>query len=209
MRGADTVRRVVEECARLGIGQLTLYSFSSENWKRPKREINPLLRLIGRVIDRELQSLHENGVRLVHIGSLEPLSDALRKRIERAVELTKDNDTLTVCVAFNYGARAEIVEAARRMIREGMPPEGVTEQSFSAHLDTAVLPDPDLVIRTAGEQRLSDFLLWESAYAELFFTSVRWPDFGAADFAAALEEFHRRERRFGGLPAPARTATHS
>jgi undecaprenyl diphosphate synthase len=197
--GTENLRRLLKVFVERRVKYLTLYAFSTENWKRPKREINPLLRLIGRVIDRELQSLHENGVRLVHIGSLEPLSDDLRGRIERAVELTKDNDTLTVCVAFNYGARAEIVDAVRRVIRAGAKPEDVTEQSFAACLDTAGLPDPDLVIRTAGEMRLSNFLLWQAAYAEFYFTPVYWPDFDEAEVDKALLAYSQRVRNFGGL----------
>jgi undecaprenyl diphosphate synthase len=188
---------------------LTLYAFSTENWKRPKREINPLLHLIGRVIDRELKSLHENGVRLVHIGSLEPLSEDLRNRICRAIELTKDNDRLTVCVAFNYGSRAEIVEAARRMIEDGVAPEDVTEQSFASYLNTAGLPDPDLVIRTAGEMRLSNFLLWQSAYAELYVTPVYWPDFDETEVDKALLAYSQRVRNFGGLNGASANGTKS
>jgi len=197
--GTENLRRLLRVFVERRVKYLTLYAFSTENWKRPKREINPLLRLIGRVIDRELQSLHENGVRLVHIGSLEPLSDDLRGRIERAVELTKDNDTLTVCVAFNYGARAEIVDAVRRVISAGVKPEDVTEQSFADYLDTAGLPDPDLVIRTAGEMRLSNFLLWQAAYAEFYFTPVYWPDFDEAEVDKALLAYSQRVRNFGGL----------
>jgi len=197
--GTENLRRLLKVFAERRVQYLTLYAFSTENWKRPKREINPLLRLIGRVIDRELQSLHENGVRLVHIGSLEPLSDDLRGRICRAIELTKDNDTLTVCVAFNYGARAEIVEAARRLIRDGVAPEDVTEESFAGHLSTAGLPDPDLVIRTAGEMRLSNFLLWQAAYAEFYSTPVYWPDFDETEVDKALLAYSQRVRNFGGL----------
>jgi undecaprenyl diphosphate synthase len=197
--GTENLRRLLKVFAERGVKYLTLFAFSTENWKRPKREINPLLHLIGRVIDRELQSLHENGVRLVHIGSLERLSDDLRGRICRAIELTKDNDRLTVCVAFNYGARAEIVDAARRLIREGVAPEDVTEQSFAGYLGTANLPDPDLVIRTAGELRLSNFLLWQSAYAEFYSTPVYWPDFDETEVDKALLAYSQRIRNFGGL----------
>jgi undecaprenyl diphosphate synthase len=197
--GTENLRRLLKVFVERGVKYVTLYAFSTENWKRPKREINPLLRLIGRVIDRELQSLHENGVRLVHIGSLDPLSDDLRGRICRAMELTKDNSTLTVCVAFNYGSRAEIADAARRMIQDGVAPEDVTEQSFAAYLNTAGLPDPDLVIRTAGEMRLSNFLLWQSAYAEFYATPVYWPDFDEAEVDKALQAYSQRVRNFGGL----------
>jgi undecaprenyl diphosphate synthase len=197
--GTENLRRLLQVFAERGVKYVTLYAFSTENWKRPKREINPLLRLIGRVIDRELSALHENGVRLLHIGSLDPLSDDLRKRIHRAIELTKDNDRLTVCVAFNYGARAEIVDAARRMVREGVAPEEITEQSFASYLGTAGIPDPDLVIRTAGEMRLSNFLLWQSAYAEFYSTPVYWPDFDEAEVDKALLAYSQRVRNFGGL----------
>jgi undecaprenyl diphosphate synthase len=196
--GTENLRPLLQACAERGVKYVTLFAFSTENWKRPRREINPLLRLIGRVIDRELNALHENGVRLVHIGSLEPLSDDLRQRVERAIELTKGNERLTVCVAFNYGSRAEIVDAARRLVSAGVAAEEVTEQSFEGYLNTAGLPDPDLVIRTAGEMRLSNFLLWQAAYAEFYATSVYWPDFDEAEIDRALQAYSQRVRRFGG-----------
>jgi undecaprenyl diphosphate synthase len=196
--GTENLRPLLQAFAERGVRYVTLFAFSTENWKRPKREINPLLRLIGRVIDRELQALHENGVRLVHIGSLEPLSDDLRRRVERAIELTKDNDELTVCVAFNYGSRAEIVNAARRAIAAGISPEALTEETFAGFLNTAGLPDPDLVIRTAGEMRLSNFLLWQAAYAEFYATPAYWPDFDEAEVDKALTAYAQRVRRFGG-----------
>jgi undecaprenyl diphosphate synthase len=197
--GTENLRRLLKVFAERKVKYLTLFAFSTENWKRPKREINPLLRLIGHVIDRELQSLHENGVRLVHIGSLEPLSDDLRNRICRAIEQTKDNDRLTVCVAFNYGSRAEIVDATRRMLRDGIAPEDIDEETFAGYLNTAGIPDPDLVIRTAGEMRLSNFLLWQSAYAEFYSTAVYWPDFDEAEVDKALLAYSQRVRNFGGL----------
>jgi undecaprenyl diphosphate synthase len=196
--GTENLRPLLQAFAERGVSYITLFAFSTENWKRPKREINPLLRLIGRVIDKELQALHENGVKLVHIGSLEPLSNDLRGRIERAIELTKDNDRLTVCVAFNYGSRAEIVDAARRAIESGMRAEDLTEERFGQLLNTAGMPDPDLVIRTAGEMRLSNFLLWQAAYAEFYATPVYWPDFDEAEIDRALEAYSQRVRRFGG-----------
>jgi undecaprenyl diphosphate synthase len=197
--GTENLRPILQAFAERGVKYLTLFAFSTENWRRPKREVNPLLRLIGRVIDRELRALHENGVRLVHIGSLDPLSDDLRTRIQNAIDLTKDNDRLTVCVAFNYGSRAEIVDAARRMLKDGVAPESVTEETFASYLGTAGLPDPDLVIRTAGEMRLSNFLLWQAAYAEFYSTPVYWPDFNEAEVDRALEAYSRRVRNFGGL----------
>jgi len=198
--GTENIRRLLQAFAERGVQYITLFAFSTENWKRPKREIYPLLRLIGRVIDRELNALHENGVRLVHIGSLDPLSEDLRQRIVRAIELTKDNRRLVVCVAFNYGSRAEIVEAVRRIVREGVACDRLDEATFGEYLGTAGLPDPDLVIRTAGEMRLSNFLLWQAAYAEFYSTPVYWPDFDEAEVDRALEAYARRVRRFGGLP---------
>jgi undecaprenyl diphosphate synthase len=196
--GTENLRRLLQAFTERGVRYVTLFAFSTENWKRPKREINPLLRLIGRVIDHELTALHESGVRLVQIGSLEPLSDDLRNRILKAIELTRDNDRLTVCVAFNYGARAEIVDAARRLVRDGVSPDELTEETFEGYLSTAGLPDPDLVIRTAGEMRLSNFLLWQAAYAEFYSTPVYWPDFDEAEVDRALEAYSQRVRRFGG-----------
>jgi undecaprenyl diphosphate synthase len=196
--GTENLRPLLQAFAERGVQYVTLFAFSTENWKRPKREINPLLRLIGRVIDRELNALHENGVRLVHIGSLAPLSDDLRHRVEKAIEITKDNTSLTVCVAFNYGSRAEIVDAARRAVSAGVSPEELTEEKFEGFLSTAGLPDPDLVIRTAGEMRLSNFLLWQAAYAEFYSTPVYWPDFDEAEIDRALEAYSQRIRRFGG-----------
>jgi undecaprenyl diphosphate synthase len=200
--GTENLRRLIRAFAEREVQFLTLFAFSTENWRRPKREINPLLRLIGRVLDRELSALHENGVRLVHIGNLEPLSDDLRRRICNAVELTKNNTRLTVCVAFNYGSRAEIVEAVRRAVREGLDPEDITEESFDRLLGTAGMPEPDLVIRTAGEMRLSNFLLWQAAYAEFYATPVYWPDFDEAEIDRALAAYGQRVRRFGGLEGP-------
>jgi undecaprenyl diphosphate synthase len=197
--GTENIRRVITAFAERNIRYLTLFAFSTENWARPKREVNALLRLVGRVIDRELSALHEQGVRLLHLGSLEPLSADLRRRIEDAIALTKDNTGLTVCVAFNYGGRAEIVEAVRRMLRDGLRPEEVDEASFACYLNVHGLPDPDLVIRTAGEMRLSNFLIWQAAYAEYYFTPVYWPDFDEAEIDSALAAYGQRERRFGGL----------
>jgi undecaprenyl diphosphate synthase len=197
--GTENIRTVIRAFAERDVKYLTLYAFSTENWKRPRSEINPLMRLLGRVLDRELKSLHENGVRLLHIGNLEPLPADLKRRVCAAIELTKDNTGITVSVAFNYGGRAEIVEAARRAIQAGVRPEDLTEESFSSYLDTKGLPDPDLVVRTAGEMRLSNFLLWQAAYAEFYATPVYWPDFGIEEVERALDAYAQRGRRFGGL----------
>jgi undecaprenyl diphosphate synthase len=157
------------------------------------------MRLIGRVIEKELKALNEGNVRLVHIGTLDPLPSELQKRVIQAIELTKDNTGLTVCVAFNYGGRAELVEATRRILAAGLKPEEVDEESFARFLDTKEIPDPDLVVRTAGEMRLSNFLIWQAAYAEYYSTPVYWPDFDETQIDLALDAYAARGRRFGGL----------
>ncbi len=197
--GAENIRRVIETLALYEVPVLTLFAFSTENWVRPRREVNALIRLIGHFIDRELKQLHENGVRLHHMGSLDPLSSDLRRRVEEAMELTKDNDRITVNVAFNYGGRMEILEAIRHIIEDGVPAERIDEELFATYLETDGLPDADLVIRTAGEQRLSNFLLWQTAYAEYYTTPVYWPDFNVDEIERALIEFSHRQRRFGGV----------
>ena len=197
--GTENLRRIIRAFGERNVQYLTLFAFSTENWSRPRREVNALLRLVGGVIDRELRSLHENNVRLKHLGSLEPLSPDLQRRVQEAVEMTRDNTGITVCVAFNYGGRAEILEAARRMMRDGVSPEQLDETTFASYLDTRDVPDPDLVIRTAGEHRLSNFLIWQSVYAEFYFTPRYWPDFDEAEVDRALEAYAQRVRRFGGL----------
>ena len=197
--GTENIRRAIETLARYQVPVLTLYAFSTENWSRPKREVQALIRLIGHFIDRELKALDENGVRLRHLGNLEPLSPDLRRRVEQAIEQTKDNDRIIVNVAFNYGGRAEIVEAVQRIVRDGVPADRIDEELISSYLSTAGLPDADLIIRTAGEQRLSNFLLWQSAYAEYYSTPTYWPDFGAEEIERALIAFSQRQRRFGGV----------
>jgi undecaprenyl diphosphate synthase len=157
---------------------------------------------VGRVINREINALHKNGVRLRHIGRLDPLSPRLQKKVQEAIELTKDNQRMTVSVAFNYGGRAEIVDAVRRIVADGLPAERIDEEVFRSYLYTAGLPDPDLIIRTAGELRLSNFLIWQSAYSEYYFTPTYWPDFGAAEIDQALEAYGQRQRRFGLVRPP-------
>ena len=197
--GTENIRTVIKAFAERHVDYLTLFAFSTENWKRPKTEINPLMRLVGRVLDRELKSLHENGVRLLHLGSLDPLPADLQRRVCEAIALTKDNTGITVSVAFNYGGRAEIVDAVKRVMEAGLKPEELTEEAFDCYLDTHGLPDPDLVIRTAGEMRLSNFLIWQAAYAEYYSTEVYWPDFGVEEVQRALDAYAQRGRRFGGL----------
>ena len=197
--GTENIRQVIRTFAEKGVSYLTLFAFSTENWKRPKREVNPLLRLVGRVIDRELAALHESNVRLLHLGSLDPLSFDLQRRVRDAIELTRNNTGLTVCVAFNYGGRAEIVDAIKRLVEDGVAADAIDEALFGRYLNTNRLPDPDLVIRTAGEMRLSNFLIWQAAYAEYYFTPVYWPDFDQHEVECALQAYAERDRRFGGL----------
>ncbi len=197
--GTENIRRVIECFARHGVKYLTLYAFSTENWSRPEEEVQGLMEILKEVLDREVENLHRQGARLLHIGNLEVLDPDLQAAVRRAIHLTRANDRITVAVAFNYGGRAEILEAVRRIIAAGVRPEEVTEELFARYLHTAGLPDPDLIIRTAGEQRLSNFLIWQAAYAEYYFTPVLWPDFDEAEVARALEAYARRERRFGGL----------
>jgi undecaprenyl diphosphate synthase len=197
--GTENIRRIIESCAEFGVGVLTLYAFSTENWRRPDAEVNGLMMILGEVIERETVKLHEKGVQLRHIGSLEGVPAGLRQRVEYAVNLTRANSRLAVNVAFNYGGRAEIIDAVRRMIADGVQPEAVTEELIGSYLQTSGLPDPDLVIRTAGELRVSNFLLWQGAYAEFWSTPCYWPDFDRAELQRALSDFGRRHRRFGSL----------
>jgi undecaprenyl diphosphate synthase len=201
--GVEPVRSAVETCARLGIRVLTLYAFSTENWKRPRAEVNMLWRLLRVYLRRELGSLLKNDVRLRAIGRLEALPAAARTELLEAVAATAPNRGLIVNLAINYSGRAELVDAVNRLLQSGAR---VTEEAIAAHLYTAGLPDPDLLIRTSGEMRISNFLLWQIAYAELYVTSTLWPDFTRADLLRAVLEFQRRERRFGGLPAAAQAA---
>jgi len=199
--GTENVRRIAEACREHGVRILTLYAFSTENWKRPEDEVGGLMSLLSQVVERELDSLQRHGVRLRHLGTLQGLPAKLQEKIRYAVDATAENDKWYINIAINYGGRREIVDAVRRMIRDGMAPEDVTEETLSRYLYTAGLPDPDLVIRTAGEMRLSNFLIWQSAYSEYFSTPTYWPDFGPEEFYEALAAYARRTRKFGGLPA--------
>ena len=199
--GVANIRRVVEVCAKLGVKYLTLYAFSTENWRRPRVEVTGLMRLLSQAVERETDVLHRAGVRLNHLGKVEGLSPRQQREVQRALELTKDNTGLVLSVAFNYGGRDEIVQAVRRILQDGVEPEKVDETLFSRYLYTADLPDPDLIIRTAGEMRLSNFLIWQAAYSEYYSTSVFWPDFNEGEVVLALEAYSQRQRRFGGLGA--------
>ncbi len=197
--GTENIRRIIQAFGERGVEVLTLYAFSTENWTRPRREVSALMRLIPRVINREIKELHRNGVRLVHIGRLDPLEPKIRAKVEQAIELTKDNDRMIVALAFNYGGRDEILDALQRIISDRVKPERINETLFSSYLYTSEIGDPDLVVRTAGEMRLSNFLLWQSAYAEFYATPTYWPDFDEAEIDRALAAYARRERRFGGV----------
>jgi undecaprenyl diphosphate synthase len=205
LKGVEALRRLVRDAGEVGIRILTIYSFSVENWTRPPDEISELMRLLKRFIRNDLAELHGSGVRVRVIGDRSDLDPEIRRLLVEAEELTRANDSMTLVVAFNYGARQEIVRAARALAvsaaRGEIAPSDVTIDAFAAQLDTAGIPDPDLVIRTSGEQRLSNFLLWQAAYAELVFLPVLWPDFNRDWLEAALAEYARRERRFGGVVA--------
>lgn len=198
--GTENLRRVIEACVEFGVKYLTLYAFSTENWGRPMEEVMGLMRILEDVIDRELEELHKQGTRLRHIGRLDRLKPSLRQKVLDAIEYTKDNDRLILCVAFNYGGRDEIVCAIQHMLEDGVNPVDVNAELVSKYLFTAGVPDPDLIIRTSGELRGSNFLIWQGAYSEWYFTPTYWPDFGKDELALALEEYKHRHRRYGHVP---------
>ena len=196
--GARALRRAVEGSIRLGVESLAVYAFSTENWARPSEEVDALMELFAETIDRELPELAREGVRTRFVGRRDRASAELRRKMAVLEEQTAANERLQLWIAFDYGGRAEIVEAARRLIASGVEPADVDEESFARRLYAPEMPDPDLLIRTSGELRISNFLLWQLAYAELVFVDTLWPDFGEADLQAALEDYVRRRRRFGG-----------
>jgi undecaprenyl diphosphate synthase len=204
-RGVEALRKTVRAASELGISVLTIFSFSSENWSRPQSEIRDLLALLRRFIRNDLADLHKSNVHVRVIGEREDLPTDIRALLEEAEDLTKHNDGLMLVVAFNYGARQEIARAARRLaleVLEGrLSADDITPDLLARHLDQPDLPDPDVIIRTSGEQRLSNFLLWQAAYSELVFVPIYWPDFDRAALEGAIAEYRRRERRFGGLIA--------
>jgi len=195
--GMENIRRVIEGCTDFGVQMLTIYAFSTENWQRPPEEVQGLMRILEEVIDERTQEFYEKGVRLNHLGRLEGLAEALQRKVRYAVELTRENSKFVLNIAFNYGGRAEIVDAARRLLAEGVDAATLDEATFSRYLYTAGLPDPDLIIRTAGEMRLSNFLIWQTAYAEYYSTPTFWPDFDKQELYQALLAYSQRERRFG------------
>ena len=197
--GTKNLRRVIRAAANAGIKHLTFYAFSTENWSRPEEEVGGLMGLLGEFIETETPELHKEGARLLHIGHLEHLEPQLRQKIENAIELTKNNTRIDVILAFSYGGRDEIVTAVRKIVAAGIPAEEITQQTLSDNMFTVGIPDPDLIIRTSGELRTSNFLTWQSVYSEWAFPEVLWPDFDEAALNQVLEDYSKRDRRFGGL----------
>jgi undecaprenyl diphosphate synthase len=198
--GTENIRPILRECDALGVRYLTLYAFSTENWTRPTSEVRGLMLILSEFIDRETASLHAEGVCLRHLGSTDGLSGRLKRKVQYAVELTAQNRGLTLAVAFNYGGRADIIQAVRAMVAANIDPEEITEQTLAERLYTRGMPDPDMIVRTGGEFRLSNFLIWQAAYSEYYSTPIYWPDFDAGELRKAIHAFEQRERRFGGLP---------
>jgi undecaprenyl diphosphate synthase len=197
--GTENLRAIIRASAEFGIQYLTLYAFSTENWSRPRAEIDGLMRILSDVIDREMGELHKEGARLVHIGHLDGLSNVLQNKVRQAIEMTKDNQRITIVLAFNYGGRDEIITGIKQMLEDGVDPEIVDADLVSQYMFTKDLPDPDLVIRTSGEQRTSNFLTWQTVYSEWYFSPVYWPDFDKEELRKAIEDYNKRNRRFGGL----------
>lgn len=203
--GTENLRRILRACVRHGVKILTLYAFSTENWGRPAEEVRGLMTILEQVIEHELKELHAEGVRINHIGRQTGISARLQKKIKQAVDLTRANTTLTLNVALNYGGRQEIIDAVRRIIQDGIPSDQIDDALMSRYLYTAGQPDPDLIVRTSGEMRVSNFLIWQGAYAELYVTPTYWPDFDEHELQLALDHYASRERRFGlvaGQAAP-------
>lgn len=197
--GTENIRRVIERFTDHGVRYLTLYAFSTENWNRPQPEVRALIRLLRYFIKRELDNFRKNNVQLRFLGHVETLPDWLQRQVLDAVDVTRNNTGLVLNICFSYGGRDDIVMAVRRIAADNLVGDAITEEALGARLSTGGMPDPDLVIRTAGEQRISNFLLWQCAYAELYFTDAYWPDFGREDIDIALADYGRRKRKFGGL----------
>jgi undecaprenyl diphosphate synthase len=196
--GVKNIRPILKYLKTQGIRYVTLYAFSTENWNRPADEVNGIFHILESIIAREARELHKNGVRICHIGRLDGISPKLQKSINRALKLTAGNTDMTLGFAFNYGGRAEILDALRKFIASGAPVDGIDEKSFGQYLYTAGFPDVDLVIRPGGEIRTSNFLIWQAAYSEYYFTPVLWPDFNEEEMEKALQAYSQRQRRFGG-----------
>jgi undecaprenyl diphosphate synthase len=205
--GTSNIRRITQAAGELGIRYLTLWAFSTENWSRPAEEVSGIVRILGETLDRELDELHRQGAQLRHIGSLDGLPPPMKAAILDAIELTREIDRLVLTLAFDYGGRQELLSAIRRIVADGIPAGDIDDATIDRYLYTTNLPDPDLIIRTSGEYRLSNFLVWQSAYSELYFSPVLWPEFGPDDLEEAVRDFSRRERRFGNISAEAARAT--
>jgi undecaprenyl diphosphate synthase len=197
--GTENIRRVIERFADHGTQYLTLYAFSTENWTRPAREVRMLIRLLRFFLRREVDNLHKNGIQLHLLGQVVTLPVGLQKLVSGAIDLTSENDRMVLNICFSYGGRDDVMLAVQQIVRDEVPASEITEELISSYLYTSGMPDPDLLIRTAGDQRISNFLIWQSAYAELYFTDTYWPDFGREDIDIALAEYGRRKRKFGGL----------
>ncbi len=195
--GVENLRRVLRACGEFGIRILTVYAFSTENWGRPESEVRGLMSILETVIDREFDDLNANSVQLRHLGNLDALSPVLQRKVRNAIEKTRNNDRLILNLAFNYGGRDEILRAVRHIVEDGIPSDQIDETLFNYYLDTAGLPDPDLVVRTGGEMRISNFLVWQGVYAEYYATPTYWPDFDREELYKAVVHFNGRERRFG------------
>ncbi len=206
--GTENLRRVIRATAEFGIKYLTIYAFSTENWGRPPEEVRGLLTILEDVIDRELNELHKEGVKLRHLGRLEQLAPMLQEKVLKAVDLTKNNDRLTLNIAWNYGGRDEIVQAIQHMMKDGVESSRVTDELVSQYLYTAGVPDPDLIIRTSGELRISNFLIWQAAYSEWYVTPTYWPDFDKEEYRHALETYGQRDRRYGGVSEAVANKSH-
>jgi undecaprenyl diphosphate synthase len=196
-QGTENLRRILKACVEFGVEILTIYAFSTENWNRPRAEVKLLMRILESVIDRELKELNESGVQIRHIGEVERIDPTLLRKIRQACEYTKDNNRLILNVAFNYGGRDEIVQAVRRIVADGISPDHIDEDLISSYMYTHDLPDPDLIIRTSGELRTSNFLTWQGTYSEYYFTPKYWPEFDKEELRKALVEYGHRKRRFG------------
>ncbi|MCL0044208.1 polyprenyl diphosphate synthase [Dehalococcoidia bacterium] len=199
--GTQRVRRLLESLDNYGVRYVTLFAFSTENWNRPSQEINGLMSILHEVIEQETQNLNDRNVRLLYLGRMDRLSPILKEATCNALDLTKENTGITLSVAFDYGGREEIIQAVKKIVNDGVPAEQIDEELLQKHLYTDGLPDPDLIVRTAGEQRLSNFLIWQSVYSEYYCSPVLWPDFDEEQLAKAIESYSQRKRRFGALIA--------
>ena len=206
--GTENLRRIIRACVEFGVQYLTIYAFSTENWGRPRDEVDGLMRIVEDVIEKELNELDEQGVQLRHLGKLDQLAPNLQRKVLAAVDRTQHNTRLVLNIAFNYGGRDEIIHAIRQILLAGIKPDDVSPELVSHYLYTAGIPDPDLIIRTSGELRISNFLIWQGAYSEWYVTPTYWPDFGKDELRKALDEFAKRDRRYGKVDSSEYEGSH-